>query len=243
TIVVNSNQRGNPLLKSITGIPWEYGDIVPDYQVGNTSCVLFLSLRYHQLHPDYIYSRITKLGSQFVLRILLCLIDADDHREVLKELSRACIAADLTLVCCWSNEEAGRWVESFKAYEFHSADQIKEKVDNNYLSRVTKSLTKIRSINKDNVATLLTTFGSFKNIANAPKDELEQCIGLGPQRVNRLMQAFNQPFTSNKSLRRNTQTQLMLTGTGLSIAPPSNQSGATSSKGDGEQTETRSKFF
>jgi len=34
-IQVNSNQRGNPLLKSITNVPWEYNDkIVPDYVVG-----------------------------------------------------------------------------------------------------------------------------------------------------------------------------------------------------------------
>ena len=34
-IQVNSNQKGNPLLKSITNVPWEYNDkIVPDYVVG-----------------------------------------------------------------------------------------------------------------------------------------------------------------------------------------------------------------
>ncbi len=36
-------QRGNPILKAIQGIGWEYGDIVPDYQVGANTCVLFLS--------------------------------------------------------------------------------------------------------------------------------------------------------------------------------------------------------
>ena len=47
-----SNQRGNPLLKSIRNVPWEYGDIVPDYVMGHTCCALFLSLRYHNLNPQ-----------------------------------------------------------------------------------------------------------------------------------------------------------------------------------------------
>lgn len=35
-------KRGNPILQHIRNIGWEYGDIVPDYQVGVASCVLFL---------------------------------------------------------------------------------------------------------------------------------------------------------------------------------------------------------
>lgn len=36
------DQRGNPVLKAIQGVGWEYGDIVPDYQVGANTCVLYL---------------------------------------------------------------------------------------------------------------------------------------------------------------------------------------------------------
>lgn len=42
TIVVKSTQRGNPLLQFIRNVPYEFGDIVPDYVVGLTSCVMFL---------------------------------------------------------------------------------------------------------------------------------------------------------------------------------------------------------
>lgn len=35
TILVNPNQRGNPLLKAITSIPYEFNnEIIPDYVVG-----------------------------------------------------------------------------------------------------------------------------------------------------------------------------------------------------------------
>jgi DNA excision repair protein ERCC-1 len=43
--------------------------------LGATTCALFLSLRYHRLHPEYIYNRIQKLGKEYNLRILLVMVD------------------------------------------------------------------------------------------------------------------------------------------------------------------------
>lgn len=71
TLLVNPKQRGNPLLKSVTNVPWEFDDIVPDYQMGATTCALFLSLKYHNLNPDYIHDRLKKLGKSYQLRVLL----------------------------------------------------------------------------------------------------------------------------------------------------------------------------
>lgn len=74
-ILVHPKQRGNPILKSIANIPWEFDEIIPDYIVGAKSCVLFLSLKYHNLNPDYIHTRIKALGKLFELRILLAQVD------------------------------------------------------------------------------------------------------------------------------------------------------------------------
>lgn len=62
-------------MKSITNIPWEFDEIVPDYVVGAKSCVLFLSLKYHNLNPDYIHTRIKQLNRMFELRVLLAQVD------------------------------------------------------------------------------------------------------------------------------------------------------------------------
>lgn len=58
-------------MKFVTNVPWEYSEIVPDYIMGKTSCALFLSIRYHQLNPDYIHERLKSLGNMFNLRVLL----------------------------------------------------------------------------------------------------------------------------------------------------------------------------
>lgn len=75
-VLVHPKQRGNPILKSITNVPWEFEDgILADYVVGVTAGILFLSLRYHQLNPDYIHGRLKDLGKRYELRVLLVQVD------------------------------------------------------------------------------------------------------------------------------------------------------------------------
>ncbi|KAG0335857.1 ssDNA endonuclease and repair protein rad10 [Podila horticola] len=202
TIVVRSSQRGNPLLQFIRNVPYEYGDIVPDYSVGLTSCILFLSIRYHRLHPEYIFSRIADLGKSYVLRVILILVDVDSHQQAIRELTRVGMVNDLTVICAWSNEEAARYIETFKAYENKAPDAIKERVENDYLSKLTDALTQIQSINKTDVVTLSSTFGSLKNIMDASVDELGLLPGFGERKVKRLLEAFDQPFAIDPKKRR-----------------------------------------
>lgn len=44
-IIVSKRQQGNPVLKHIRNVRWQFGDIVPDYQLGASAAGLFLSLR------------------------------------------------------------------------------------------------------------------------------------------------------------------------------------------------------
>jgi hypothetical protein len=42
SIIINPCQRLNPIVECIRNVPKEFGDILPDYQVGRTTGVLFL---------------------------------------------------------------------------------------------------------------------------------------------------------------------------------------------------------
>ena len=67
SILVSSRQRGNPILKSIRLVPWEFSDtIIPDYIVGAKAAALYLSLRYHNLNPEYIHERLKTFTGKFV---------------------------------------------------------------------------------------------------------------------------------------------------------------------------------
>jgi len=52
-------KRGNPILKFVRNVPWEFGDIIPDYQLGSTSCALYL----RQVIDPVICLTVCELGS------------------------------------------------------------------------------------------------------------------------------------------------------------------------------------
>ncbi|XP_074786817.1 DNA excision repair protein ERCC-1 isoform X2 [Athene noctua] len=183
SIIVSPRQRGNPVLKFVRNVPWEFGDVVPDYVLGQSTCALFLSLRYHHLNPGYIHDRLRHLGRSYGLQLLLLQVDVDPH-QALKELAKICILADCTLLLAWSPEEAGRYLETYKAYEQKPPDLLKERVEQDFLSRMTDCLTSIRSVNKTDTLSLLTAFGSLAAVVGASKEDLSLCPGVGPQKVS-----------------------------------------------------------
>ncbi|XP_037372684.1 DNA excision repair protein ERCC-1 isoform X2 [Talpa occidentalis] len=194
SIIVSPRQRGNPVLKFVRSVPWEFGDVLPDYVLGQSTCALFLSLRYHHLHPDYIHERLQSLGKNFSLRVLLVQVDVKDPQQALKELAKMCILAECTLILAWSPEEAGHYLETYKAYEQKPADLLMEKLEQDFVSRVSECLTTVKSVNKTDSQTLLTTFGSLEQLIAASREDLALCPGLGPQKARRLFDVLHEPF-------------------------------------------------
>ncbi|CAN6304553.1 unnamed protein product [Urochloa humidicola] len=193
-ILVSHRQRGNPLLKHIRNARWSFAGVVPDYVLGQSSCALYLSIRYHLLHPDYLYYRIRELQKNFRLRVILCHVDVEDVVKPLQEITRTALLHDCTLLCGWSLEECGRYLETIKVYENKPADSIREHTDNDYLSRLTHALTSIRHVNKTDVVTLGSSFGSLSQVMNASMEELARCPGIGERKVKRLYDTFHEPF-------------------------------------------------
>lgn len=194
SIVVNARQRGNPVLKAIQGVGWEYGDIIPDYQVGANTCVLYLSLKYHRLHPEYLHTRIESIRGMYLLRVLLIMCDISEHQEPIREITKICLINEITVITAWSNEEAATYLATYKAFEHKPPDMLKERVHKDYASQLQNVLTSVKGVNKTNVMTLSTNFGSFKNLAHATPEQLALCPGLGDIKVRRLYDAFNLPF-------------------------------------------------
>lgn len=191
-------QKGNPVLLNIRNIAWEYSDIIPDFQVGETSCILYLSLKYHRLHPEYIFRRIEQLGNRYLLRVLLIFVDVTDNQTFIRELTKLTMDNNITIIISWSVEESGRYIETFKSYENKPPDLIKEKIDNDYYSKLTDFLTQVKSVNKTDVLTLISNYGTVKRIVQATPTSLVSCSGFGDQKANRLAAAFREPFISRK---------------------------------------------
>jgi len=194
-IKVSSRQRGNPVLKSIRSVPWEFDDkIIPDYVIGQRACAIFLSVRYHLLNPNYIHDRLKEIGSGYELRVLLTQVDVKDPHHALKQLMRISILSELTLMLAWSAEEAGRILETYKTHEDKPPDLIMEKNNPDPHSKLVEALTSVKSVNKTDAATLIGAFSTMEGIVAASIEDLSMCPGFGPQKAQRLHKVLHEPF-------------------------------------------------
>ncbi|CAG9769411.1 unnamed protein product [Ceutorhynchus assimilis] len=194
TLLVNPKQRGNPVLKSITLVAWEYDDIVPDYQMGAQICALFLSLRYHNLNPDYIHERLKLLKNFYKLRILLVQVDIKEPHHALKNLTRICILANMTLILAWSPDEAGKILETYKIYENKPPDNVMGKSESSPYLKVIQALSSIKPVNKTDAINLLTRFKTLEGIIKATEFQLSECPGFGTRKAKKLHKVLRENF-------------------------------------------------
>ncbi|KAF0719017.1 Aste57867_1337 [Aphanomyces stellatus] len=195
-VLVHPSQSGNPMLQHMHNVlPEINADITADYMMGDSCAACFLSVRYHLLHPHYLKNKLTRV-SRVRVQVVVCYVDVPDNESALKDINRESIHGGFTLLLAWSWKEAARYIETLKAYENKSASLIKEKVENDYNSQLNDVLTTVRSINKTDVLTLSSAFGTVRRLMNATEEELALCPGIGGKKVQQLLQTFNQPFQS-----------------------------------------------
>ena len=204
---VSTRQQGNPVLKHIRNVPFAMSQMVPDYVVGPNRCVLFLSLRYHSLYPDYVHRRISELRSDFMLRVLLVLVDVEDNSAVLLVLNKLAVLHNMTLILAWSDEEAARYLETLKAFESKDATLIQKKEKEMFSDQVSDVLCTVRSVNKTDVSQMMSQFGTFRALAIANMDELSLVPGVGSKKVRRLYETFHKPFSTAAARKRKAEKE------------------------------------
>jgi DNA excision repair protein ERCC-1 len=202
SILVSPRQKGNPILNSVKSTAWEYSDIPADYVLGATTCALFLSLKYHRLHPEYIYNRIRDLKGQYDLRIVLTMVDVESHEDSLRELSKTSLVNNVTIMLCWSAQEAGRYLELFKTFEHAAPTSIRAKQSSTYSENMVEFITVPRGINKTDAVGLVSNFGSIRTAINAGPEEIGLIAGWGDKKVQRWCNAVKEPFRVKKAAKR-----------------------------------------
>lgn len=202
SILVSPRQKGNPILNNIRSMPWEYQEIPADFVLGATTCALFLSLKYHRLHPEYIYSRIRALAGKYNLRIVLTMVDIENHEDPIKELSKTSIINNVTVILTWSAQEAGRYLELFKSCEHAAPTSIKAQQSLSYSDKLVEFVTVPKSINKTDAVGLVSNFGSVRTAVNARPEDISLIAGWGEKKVKAWCNAVREPFRAQKSAKR-----------------------------------------
>ncbi|KAH8897010.1 hypothetical protein GQ53DRAFT_638513 [Thozetella sp. PMI_491] len=202
SILVSPRQKGNPVLAALRSMPWEYSDIPADYVLGLTTCALFLSLKYHRLHPEYIYTRIRNLQGKYNLRILLTMVDIPNHEDSLRELSKTSLINNVTVILCWSAAEAARYLELYKSYEHANFSAIQGHQATGYAEKLVEFVTVPRSVNKTDAVGLVSMFGSLKNAINADPEQIGIISGWGEKKVKKWTNVVEEPFRVKKAGKR-----------------------------------------
>ncbi|KAE9549551.1 hypothetical protein FO519_007231 [Halicephalobus sp. NKZ332] len=209
-ILINKQrQQGNPMLKFIRNVPYEMTVIKPDFVCGSSCCVLYLALKYHKQHQNYIETRFQD-GSGYETKILLILVNIDEPTALLKDMNLYCLRAGWILILCYSEEEAAEYLENLKLSEkkkpeevINSREQFKEKQrmiqqgrqdfknkETQLYEAAIKVVSSIRAVTVTDAKILLGEFGSLKNLAMAEKEQLESCPGLGPIKADNVFNFF-----------------------------------------------------
>lgn len=194
-------QRGNPVLQFIRNVSVAVNESIPadgpDFICGAGVAVLFLSLKFHLLKKGYLYKRMPGLRkTDWKCRVLLVQVDMPDAEEELAQLASLALYNEYTLLCAFSPAEAGRYLETLKAYEHKGAALIQERSEGTYLPRAQEAITTIRSVNKTDTINLLGHFGSVAGLMTASRESLAQPPGIGDKKVRRLWESFHAPFTA-----------------------------------------------
>lgn len=206
-LYVSTRQKGNGVLNHIRNVPICFIKMSPDFCMSSSRCALFLSCKYHELHPDYIHGRIDKLDRAYALKVLLVLVDLEDCSETLLQLNCLAVEHNLTLVLSWSEEEAARYLETLKAFDGHDASIIKKREETNFVDQVASVLAECKGVNKTDSQQLLAQFGNFRSMVAASMDELALVPGVGEVKVKRLHDAFHKPFSRKMAAERKKRKQ------------------------------------
>ena len=208
--MVNPCQKANKVLKYMKTVPWQISvysnnnsSNYPDYIINTDIAVLFLSVRYHLLQPDYIIQRIRSITSaSFKCRLLLCLVDVDDNRKALLDVYKLLMGTSFTILLGWSNQEIANYIETLQVYYSKSPDIIKERGKTDLMGQLTDTLTSVRSVNKTDVQNLLINFGNLKSIMSSSMEDISLCPGLGEKKVKRMYNVFQANFIPTTTIAK-----------------------------------------
>jgi DNA excision repair protein ERCC-1 len=139
------------------------------------------------------------------------MVDITNHEEALKELSKTSMINNLTLVLCWSAQEAGRYLELFKSYEHASPASIRAHQAESYKESLTEFVTTPRSINKTDAACLISNFGTLRAAVNAQPEELALVPGWGEKKVKIWCSTMRENFRVRRAAKAG--INMLTTGT------------------------------
>lgn len=185
-IKVSPLQNGNNVLSYLSQTSWHYDNAVTaDYEINNTTAVLFLSLRFHSCKPEYIHKRINKL-KPYKLRVLLVHVDVPNYNKTLRELFNT---VPLTMVLAFTTEECSRYIQGFNLSGTRSIKAIRRKENDH--STFLRSFPKV---NKSDVIQVFERYETLESFFEKSEGEIEVTQGFGKIKAQTITRYLDMEF-------------------------------------------------
>lgn len=108
-LLINPNQKTNPIMKYIT-VPINFDSSIKcDFEPCSDIGMLYLSLKYHRLHPQYIINRSSCL-SIYLHKFILVINDIEDSEQYITDLNVFCVLGGFVLLLCESNYDGAGYI-------------------------------------------------------------------------------------------------------------------------------------
>jgi len=191
SLTVSSRQKGNPLLNSISqgSIVWSDSTLA-DYSIGFEIAALFLSLKYHRLHPDYFSTRIKNMIGNFNTRVLLVLVDIENPDNLISSLTSICLASNISILLAFSYEEAARWISSMIGSHNVSLEDLKASMD----SPIEMAINSLHSlgISRKDAEKLIDSLGSVEACYHADVEVIAGITSMKKEQAEAFIKAFQE---------------------------------------------------
>lgn len=185
-IKVSNLQRGNKILDLLSNSTWSFdSNITSDYEIGNFTSILFLSLKFHVSKPEYIYKRIGRMRKT-KLQVLIILLDVANFNTVLEEIFRT---IRITIILCKNYDECCRYLKGFDLCSKRTSEVLRKKE-----SSVDNFLEAFPKVNKSNSESIQSAFTNIQDFMRCDEKNLSNLFGIGKEKAKTLKTYFNKPF-------------------------------------------------
>jgi len=168
-----------------------------DFHLSDTCSALFLSVKYHKLHPEYIGKRMEAVKRKVKTLLLVVHVDDGDCEKPLLEIQTLAFVFRFVVVLAWSLNESARYLEAYAKYSVSNAVDIRlleGKQASDSGAKMVEVLTTVPSINKTDAKMLMRNFDNLADIFCAQLGDLSVLSGFGDKKLEEFHNAMSTPF-------------------------------------------------
>jgi DNA excision repair protein ERCC-1 len=191
---ISLRQQGNPMiptLQSNSEVTF-IDSSVADFMIGKDLAVLFLTLKYHRQHPDYLTERLRGFRGSFPVRLLLFLVNDENPDRVISRLTSIGFANNLNLILAFTYEEAARWLLTLYNTQDSGVDDLRA-MNESHIETATDAFHAI-GLSRREAEGLLNGFPTVGEALLAPRETLGKVPALNEKKIDSLMAVISGPL-------------------------------------------------